>query len=380
MTSTVTLFTTEQIPGVGTVQVATVITSPDLESRFLNDLQNIENVMQFADLGAPASPGDANRVISHFQDILNLAVSGLPIDSNNPAGPRAYLTDQMITVLSDLTQSLNQQGLYISTTTNNILNGSNNFVSGQDVNFKNWISAMRQPTSPSDGTLRMFTITAGLINGSGAASPEISTQFSDVAAFRASYMTAFPNATEAQFDTFFRIFVNQYAGSPLGYSVPSDVLQEFKNTLQELVHITAPTLAQGTHSEKIRVVTNVFALLVSLIDVLQKVATVQSQGLNYLTSMDKAYTANISKIPTFVRGGNSGFGGTSSDDAEQRGNLNAFNQSLADNQRSFRDLVENQSKNLQSSVSQTNEAVNQQAQLGTSILQEFSTILSSLFR
>ena len=131
---------------------------------------------------------------------------------------------------------------------------------------------------------------------------------------------------------------------------------------------------------RLAIIWKVFALVVSMIGVIQKVAAVYADRLTKLSQWDTAYTNLISDVPVFTLGDSTPFSGDSSEDATERQELNNKNQTLSQNLQGYRSLVENTEKGVQSKVNNLNDAVNAQADLGTSLLQQMQTILGSIFR
>lgn len=123
----------------------------------------------------------------------------------------------------------------------------------------------------------------------------------------------------------------------------------------------------------------VFELILTLISTLQRVAVAQAQRLQFLTSWQQAYTTLMNQVPIFTQN-TSLFGGTSTEKSNLRDDENRVNSSYTEQLRSLRSQISDDSKSLQSNLNQTNDGVTQQANLATSLLQELSTILSTIYR
>lgn len=123
----------------------------------------------------------------------------------------------------------------------------------------------------------------------------------------------------------------------------------------------------------------VFQLIVDVIGVLQGVAVAQAQRLQFLTSWQQAYTTLMNKVPIFTQN-TSLFGGTSTTDGNLRDDENRVNSSYTEQLRSLRSQISDDSKSLQSNLNQTNDGVTSQSNLATSLLQELSTILGTIYR
>ena len=133
----------------------------------------------------------------------------------------------------------------------------------------------------------------------------------------------------------------------------------------------------------------IFGLLVLMVDTLQKAAAAQANRLNFLSQWQKAYTDEMNQIHAFVQGNSDGEADAdqgkivldSNDDnsTKIRGDLNTLNTNLTQQMQGNRQVVADDAQALQSSVNQTNDAVQSQTDMATSILQQLSTILSSLY-
>lgn len=167
------------------------------------------------------------------------------------------------------------------------------------------------------------------------------------------------------------------------------------------------------------ILSKIFDLLVLMIDVLQRTAASQANRLNFLTQWQKAYTDELNQIHSFTGGngdqearqttsggllnisGNTNFqphdgfgngtnnvGGSSraidrfgSDLAgKARGELNSTNSIYTQEIQGNLNVISNDAKALQANVNQSNDAVQSQSDMATSILQQMSTILTSIYQ
>ncbi len=157
----------------------------------------------------------------------------------------------------------------------------------------------------------------------------------------------------------------------------------------------------------------VFALLVKMVDILQKTAAAQANRLNVLSNWQAAYTDEMNQVHAFISNngdahpaGTRGvaaalpYGSTttgtqttqnvgynhwldSSSDSESstiRTDLNTQNTSFTQLMQGDRQVISDDAKSLQTSVNQSNDAVQSQTDIATSILQQLSTILTSIFQ
>lgn len=204
----------------------------------------------------------------------------------------------------------------------------------------------------------------------------------NVSSLQQIFEAFFPEGTEADFVALRNELVAEMRAGDDKFFVPSHFISQWFEKVQT-AYLTAQLGASsiaGTQGERLNIMWKLFRLVVEMIGTLQKVASVVAQRLSFLTTYQKAYTDLMATIPVFTKGDDSPFGGTDDDAASARQELNPKNQVLTENLRSFRTILSDEAKALQSNVNQLNESVNQQASLADSILQEMSTILQSIFR
>lgn len=136
------------------------------------------------------------------------------------------------------------------------------------------------------------------------------------------------------------------------------------------------SLAAGGYTAAI-ILNDIFSKILNMIGALQNAAAVQANRLSFLSGWQKAYTNLAANIPVFTSG--SGAFGTKTDD-KLRGELNQLNSNYAATVQNRQSVVGDDAKALQSNVNQSNDAVNQQSNLGTAILQELGTLLAAIFK
>lgn len=140
------------------------------------------------------------------------------------------------------------------------------------------------------------------------------------------------------------------------------------------------SLASANYTSTI-ILNRIFKLILGMISTLQNVAAAQAARLKFMSSWQSAYTDAMSQIHTFIKGDTAhAFGGTSSADATTRDDLNRLNSSYTQTLQNRQSIVSDDAKALQSNVNQSNDAVNQQSNLGTAILQELGSLLQVLFK
>jgi cob(I)alamin adenosyltransferase len=118
-----------------------------------------------------------------------------------------------------------------------------------------------------------------------------------------------------------------------------------------------------------------------MIEALQKTAAVQAERLNVLSQWQKAYTDELNQIHSFVAKNGDAIDNPDADSAaaKARQDLNTANTTYTQQGQGNRQVVSDDAKALQSNVNQTNDAVNSQSDMATSILQQLSTILTSIY-
>ncbi len=169
-----------------------------------------------------------------------------------------------------------------------------------------------------------------------------------------------------------------------GLFLPSLQLKDWIAKIQERQSVETNTLSSiaGTDSAKTAIILDLFRLLVEVINTLQQVAAAQGDRLSFYAGFQKAYTDLIAQIPVITHQDIDFAIKNQSDKVLTAAGsfVQAQNQSFAEKLRSFRSVLGDEAKQHQTTVNQSNEIVTQQANLGTSLLQELSTILTTMFK
>lgn len=139
-----------------------------------------------------------------------------------------------------------------------------------------------------------------------------------------------------------------------------------------------PTELAPGHYTQSGILNDIFNQILQMTTSLQQVAAAQANRLNILTQWQKAYTDLMAQVPTFSEAGGA-FHGSSTSISKTRDDLNRLNAAFTQTLQNRQSVVSDDAKALQSSVNQSNDAVNQQSNLGTAILQELSTLLGTIF-
>lgn len=135
------------------------------------------------------------------------------------------------------------------------------------------------------------------------------------------------------------------------------------------------SLASGNYSQTI-ILNNIFKLITTMLTSLQESAAAQANRLTFLTQWQQAYTDSLNQIHTFVASD----GDFAQSNASVRNDLNQLNTGYTQSLQNNQNIISNNAKALQSNINASNDAVSTQSTLGTSIVQEMSTLLSSIYR
>lgn len=139
--------------------------------------------------------------------------------------------------------------------------------------------------------------------------------------------------------------------------------------------VDTTSLAPGKYTRTI-ILNRVFDLILKMLATMQSTASAQADRLTFLTKWQKGYTDVMNQVKVFAASDPN----TATFSDSDRGDLNRINQGYTETLRNKRSLISDDAKALQSNVNQSNDAVNQQSTMGTSILQELATILGAIFR
>jgi hypothetical protein len=135
-------------------------------------------------------------------------------------------------------------------------------------------------------------------------------------------------------------------------------------------------------NDRTNIINKVFSLLILLTQTLQKTAAAQSDRLNLYTSWQKAYTAIQNQVVAFTANNpayNAVITGSDTNAQNARDDLNKANAAYTQEEQGRSGVVSDDAKALQTNVQQSSDAVNQQTNMATSLLQTLSTLLGSIF-
>lgn len=159
------------------------------------------------------------------------------------------------------------------------------------------------------------------------------------------------------------------------------VLNPQTGQLEDKIYEDPTSLHPGKYLMGI-IMSRVINLLIIMVKTMQKVAVEQSQKLSFFSQMQNANTAQMNSVHTFVLN-NSDPTYISARGDEQNTNRQALNQSNStyiEQIRANNNLIANTAKQIQTNVNQTQDAVNQQSNMLTSLIQQIRSINSSVSR
>lgn len=205
--------------------------------------------------------------------------------------------------------------------------------------------------------------------------------------FQSVYNLFFPTGGAAGFTARVSKFYHDEIAEK-GYFVPSQLFEKWTQTMikESLGFSSMPgdrTSLGAMGARKTIIMDQIYALIAALVGSMQRVAAVQAARLTVLTQWQGAYTDELSKIHNFLAGDGTYLAGAFSDtDRDKaRSELNTTaNASIRDQLQSNRAIIGDDAKSLQSNVNQSNDAVSQQSNAATAIIQELNTILGAIFR
>lgn len=135
----------------------------------------------------------------------------------------------------------------------------------------------------------------------------------------------------------------------------------------------------GTNSGATVVINDILDLIIEMLGTLQQVAATQANRLNYYSELIANFTDEMNDVPNVLSGDLSSLDLSSSDELNLQSQISTLNQAYSSNIRNYRDVVTDKSQSFQSLVNQSNQEVSQQADLGSTLLTQLSTILQTMF-
>ncbi len=215
-------------------------------------------------------------------------------------------------------------------------------------------------------------------------------QYANLPSFEKIYFAFFPHATQADFQSALSAFYTAQIGKPKGTFTPSSLVSDFLTSVEEdyaasLLPLPPPPggSLDSINASNTFILVQVFELVASMITTLERIAVVQANRLSFYAKWENAYNSLIGQIPIFTAGDSSVFGlnndKTNDSSGNARTDMNSQNNTMTQTLRSYRDMVGSQAQQHQTAIQQTQEAVTQQTNISTAIIQQMSTILQSIF-
>ncbi len=316
-------------------------------------------------LNATNLPGQFNALFTNFIQNFNFSI----LSSSNTTG------------------QVKSGGITYDT---NILNNYDNFIQA----YLSYLSSTTVVQSANKGGLQSFTQPLNVLPTNYLESYQAIYE-----SFNGPVGTLSPNSanwTVAQkvfvqrLSSFYTSELRKTATSaqPSGFFDPSQDLSDWYNYTQSLYYNPqySPN-AIKTDPNSTFILDQVLQSLINMIGTVQNVAAAQANSLNFLSVWQESYTNKLNDIRTFAQGDGTVLGGQiASEDwdpgAQQqiRTQLNNVNQTYLTKIQANQQSISDNAKSLQSNVNQSSDSANEQGSLADSVLQEMSTILSSIFR
>jgi hypothetical protein len=223
----------------------------------------------------------------------------------------------------------------------------------------------------------------------------------DLAAYEQIYVSFFPQETGetpaqvqaryvSRLSKFYEKSLKENGAGSVenGWFIPSHHFDEWFEDLREdfikdvtVTSVEIRTTVTSDAAHRILVIDRILRLLVEMVDVLQRISAAQAQRLSFLTNWQQAYTELVTDVPQFAQGDGSPLeGGGKGPKAFRNNDVNPHMQAILEKVRARRSNVQDEAKQMQTTINQTQDAANQQTQMATSLLQQLSTILGQIFR
>jgi hypothetical protein len=128
------------------------------------------------------------------------------------------------------------------------------------------------------------------------------------------------------------------------------------------------SLAAGNFNQTV-ILNDIFKLLTRSLTAIQNVAATQAQSLQFFAQWQNYYTSLMAQVPNPTQFANLGSSAGAKQAAAQ------FNTTLITKLQNRQSIIADQTKAMQTVVNQSNDAASAQANLGSSLLQEMTTLL-----
>lgn len=167
---------------------------------------------------------------------------------------------------------------------------------------------------------------------------------------------------------------------PIGqktFTVP--VLDKATNTIIDKTYTDPTSLNQGKYLLGV-LTARVIDVLIAMITTMQIVAVQQSNKLTFFSKLQNANTGQMNSVHTFTLDNQdpkyiSGEGTTQNTDRQA---LNQTNSTYVQEIQANNNLISNTAKQIQTNVNQTQQSVEQESNMMTSLIQELQTISTAV--
>lgn len=238
-----------------------------------------------------------------------------------------------------------------------------------------------------------LAVSAGLTGGQGLYAEQTLSTFALVPGenvmprYDSIYKVYFPDASRADYAAVLNQFYQDQVREN-GYFNPSESLEAWTQKVVELSVPTPDGLPDITSlasigADKTRILNNIYVLIATLLNSIQKIAAVQSNRLNLLTQWQQAYSQSLSTLHSFLSSDDNPVGHSTTDSTtisirgEMNDIVNSNYRSLLQNNQS---IIGDDAKSLQGNINQAQDEISQQNNRATAIIQELSTMLNAIFK
>lgn len=318
----------------------------------------------------PPDQATVNAVLTAFLQAYQMQISNSPTPDSSGAWPELSSSISLTGNINDPNQFAQLEAAWKSFTSQFPYTSTGN------------VGVITSPTSDSlafFNAWRAYTTVSATIDGTN---PSVSSYVQIFNSFNPAYAnTVDPSSPTGQ--TYFAENLQQFYKAEVqryGYFSPSNSLTDWIGFTQKLAGLTLPPTTRVPET-KTKIIDNVMLLLIQMITSTQNIAAVQADRLALYSSWQRGYTSLLGNIHVFTANSPDRLSGTDSATTTVRQDTQTnFNSSVTQRVTSQQSVLSDDSKSLQSRVNASSDAFNDQANTVTSLLQELSTLLSSIVK
>lgn len=208
-----------------------------------------------------------------------------------------------------------------------------------------------------------------------------------------------------QFVTNLNDFINGFLGQNGGGTFnPSMMIDQwFKNLVKGVYgtqFVSTPVSLDDANFESVRILNALYRHLASMVQSIQQLTVAQAHRLDFYARMQSVYTATMLKVPVVIQNpvyadnstqnslsgqsplnviSSSPIDSSSPEDVKRRTDFNQLSSAYIESLRSFRSEASDLGNQFQAAFTNSNNAVNQEISVATSILQSVNSIASVIF-